>query len=194
MIMFCLLVLKYSQAVYSVAHCRKLGSMGYYLYGDLDIRCYSQSHSIWVIVSSIVGGFYVLGTPLLLVYTLHRRRDTLNSPATRQYLGVIYNGYRLKYYWWEAILMLRKTAIIGCIITLYSYGEGVQITAIQFVLVTCMSTELIIEPFAKKEARDLERLSLVIQIFSFICTGFFNRHMSITSFWRLCFFVSMLLS
>ena len=70
--------------------------------------------------------------------------------------------------------MLRKTAIIGCIITLYSYGEGVQITAIQFVLVTCMSAELIIEPFANKEARDLERLSLVIQIFSFICTGFFQ--------------------
>ena len=70
--------------------------------------------------------------------------------------------------------MLRKTVIIGCITTLYSYGERVQVTAIQFVLVTCMSTELIIEPFAKKEARDLERLSLVIQIFSFICTGFFQ--------------------
>ena len=52
-----------------------------------------------------------------------------------------------------------------------------------------MSTELIIEPFANKEARDLERLSLVIQIFSFICTGFFQSpQVKITSFLEVVFF------
>ena len=163
------------RGIYDLMHCRKLGPQGYFLYGDLETQCYTPSYYTWALGLGIPGFLlYVIGIPVMFSLILFLNRHQLTDPMVRRYLGILYNGYKLRYYWWEVIIMLRKSAIIGCVTMFYSFGESFQITCILLVLVMCMATEFAINPHSTRTVRDLERTSIVVQVFSFIITGFYQ--------------------
>ena len=82
------------RSVFSLVQCRELGSLGFFLFDDLDTPCYTPSYYAWVIGVSIPGYLlYVFGIPLFLILTLYGNRYQLTDSSTRQYLGVLYKKY-----------------------------------------------------------------------------------------------------
>ena len=97
------------RGIYDLMHCRKLGPQGYFLYGDLETQCYTPSYYTWALGLGIPGFLlYVIGIPVMFSLILFLNRHQLTDPKVRRYLGILYNGYKLRYYWWEVITMLRK--------------------------------------------------------------------------------------
>ncbi len=63
-----------------------------------------------VIATSLLA-LYIVGVPGLIVRVTTKHHDDLNEVKYRRRFGFLYNGYRLDFAWWEAVVLLRKTTI-----------------------------------------------------------------------------------
>ncbi|CAE8587830.1 unnamed protein product [Polarella glacialis] len=79
---------------------------------DLDVNCRSDEHMKWLAWSTVGLVVYGLGTPVLLFLALFRVRKRLLRTEVRKRFGFLYNGFELKYYYFESVYMFRKVVIL----------------------------------------------------------------------------------
>jgi hypothetical protein len=65
---------------------------------------------------------YGLGIPAYVIIMLRKYKENLNTLSTKQKFGFLYNGYKPSSYYWEAIIMYRKTMLIFIAIVLNGFG------------------------------------------------------------------------
>ena len=103
-------------SIFTLNQCRQYGSHGLWHVEDLDISCNTDTHFWHVLGISIPGYlFYVFGIPAAIIYCVYTNKSSLTEYDTRKYLGVLYAGYKFEYYWWEAVIMFRKSVLVACI-------------------------------------------------------------------------------
>ena len=73
----------------------------------------------------IAWGF---GIPLFALILLIKDKDRIGTIEVRQRLGFLFNGYQLRYYFWEIIIILRKISLIIIQSFLVQYGVLVQVS------------------------------------------------------------------
>jgi hypothetical protein len=56
-----------------------------------------------------VWGF---GIPIFALVLLMRERVRIESLEVRQRLGFLFQGYKMRYYYWEIVIMFRKITLI----------------------------------------------------------------------------------
>ena len=117
---------------------------------------------------------YVIGIPAGILYTVYMNRNALGHYNTRRYIGIIYNGYKLKYYWWEAVILLRKASIIGAVRIFSLHGISVQTTIVLLIVTTSLTIEYIVQPYAWSLLAETERLSLIVQGLSFFAANLYD--------------------
>lgn len=125
---------------------------GHWMLADVSQRCYTGTHLHYIIAIGIPGAaLFIIGVPLGMIITLHRNRARLQDPRVVGRLGFLYygallaqvqpsfrcaraggqsidpalpsrTGYRPHVASWEAVIMMRKLAIVG--ITIFLTGTG----------------------------------------------------------------------
>jgi hypothetical protein len=53
-----------------------------------------------------------MGIPIFAFILITRERNNLKDIQVREKFGFLYRGYRLKYYYWEIIIMFRKISLL----------------------------------------------------------------------------------
>merc|ERR1719394_1246470 len=78
---------------------------------DVDVTCSSEDWMTWAYWS--IGGIivYGFGTPIILFVALYRKRNKLLTTEVRDAYGFLYNGFELKYWYFEPVYMFRKVAV-----------------------------------------------------------------------------------
>ena len=79
-----------------------------YLQIDPSVACWEGEHLTVVLYFGLVGIIvYIIGMPLS-GYIVLRSLEDKNSPEARLKYGILYDGYRDEYWWWEILVVLRN--------------------------------------------------------------------------------------
>ena len=78
--------------------------------------------------------------------------------------GFLTSGYRNEYYYWEVLLILRKTVVVFLITFFAPISKGVQSLGTIIVLGTYLLIHLKTSPFYDKKLNDMETYSLMALI------------------------------
>ena len=81
---------------------------------DVDIECHVDQRHVWYY--TYVGGpmlcIYVVGIPLLSFTLLYWNRHVLDDPSVRVKFMMLSAGYKTETFYWECVVMLRKTIMV----------------------------------------------------------------------------------
>ena len=135
-----------------------------YLQLDPEIPCWSGSHAVVCWSFGFLGIlFYVLGMPLLAFFMMKRVKDLSSAKARIRY-GILVDGYRIDFWWWELTVVARKIVTI----VLSTFMEGVQqILTISLFLALLMLLTALYQPFVSRALLRLELASLALCFFTF---------------------------
>ena len=87
----------------------------------------SSQHLKWALIGGIPGLlFWVIGIPFVAFILLHEEKQKLLNEDIRLKYGFLYNGYKLKSYYWEVVIMYRKVSIIFISVFLKVVGTKIQ--------------------------------------------------------------------
>eukprot|EP00439_Symbiodinium_sp_Y106_P056677 s4486_g7.t5 len=79
---------------------------------DLGVECKSTTHMQWLCLSTVGLVVYGIGVPVALFIALFRVRKRLFHAEVRKRFGFLYNGFELRYYYFESVYMFRKVMIL----------------------------------------------------------------------------------
>ena len=84
-----------------------------YLYEDLDVECYDETHSFYAITCALPGMIlWGISAPMLAMLLLIRDRRRLDELEVKMKYGFLYIGYRKGTFIWEFVILYRKIAIV----------------------------------------------------------------------------------
>ena len=84
------------------------------LRADHSIQCFTPRHSIYWLMASILA-LYPLGFPLLVLFLTYKYRDSQENEAISFGLGVFFENYKKKFWFWEITEMYRKLILVSLI-------------------------------------------------------------------------------
>lgn len=110
---------KYCASLY---YCMELELGEYWLYTDMDIKCWERSHlfkSLLIGIPSII--IWIIGLPLLTL--LYIRRNMIRSEEVNEktMLQILHHKIKPSCYYWEFINMMRKLFLISMFTFLSHY-------------------------------------------------------------------------
>eukprot|EP00930_Biecheleria_cincta_P076628 TRINITY_DN6382_c0_g4_i1.p1 TRINITY_DN6382_c0_g4~~TRINITY_DN6382_c0_g4_i1.p1 ORF type:complete len:1618 (-),score=246.23 TRINITY_DN6382_c0_g4_i1:113-4966(-) len=125
---------------------------------DLDVPCFSPEHMQWLAWSTAGFVLYGLGTPVALFVALFRVRHDLVSAEVRKRYGFLYNGFELKFYYFEPVYMIRKVVILlfFTVPTMYVRMVLLLFTSFAFILLHVYT-----QPFDNRSYHCLDRLEVL---------------------------------
>jgi hypothetical protein len=89
----------------------ELGSL--WLLHDMRIACWQGDHSTYALGVALPAILvWCVATPLLFWALLFRQRRNLNDPVNIRRIGFLYSGYHPRFYFWEFVVVLRKSAMV----------------------------------------------------------------------------------
>jgi hypothetical protein len=123
---------------------------GNYLFMATEQRCWSGAHWFYIIAVGIPHFFlYVIGLPLIglfLVYR-HKRKNNLRRPDILFCYGFLYDGYKGKRWWYQAIIAYGKALLV---FVSYFYAQRVPLMAVLcaiFILTILLMFEVMFRPW-----------------------------------------------
>ncbi|CAI2361394.1 unnamed protein product [Moneuplotes crassus] len=128
---------------------------------DLDMECLSGKHLLWIFLVAIPMFFiYGIGIPLTAFILLYRSRDKLNKTEIKRYFLVLYQGLKLKVFYWEFVNTSRKITILIVVVFLAQASVHLKALLITTVLVAFFRLQVFLSPYKLKENNGLERLEM----------------------------------
>jgi hypothetical protein len=121
----------------------------FYLSKSLDLPANTDVHNITRALSAVWICVFSLGTPIagfsLLVWLYRTGRE--NDHRWRTAIGFLNDGYRRKYFWWEAVVLVRKLCILLVAVVLASDDGFLQAFQAICVLSVAMLLQAWIQPY-----------------------------------------------
>ncbi len=125
----------------------------YYLRKDVQLQCGTVAHNAMVVFVAVPGILiYVFAWPYAVYLLLHRRKHKLHLSGiaghdARATYGFLYRGYAPKRFYWEIIIMLRKTAMV--MVATFGLRATVQTQGMiaLLVLMLALTGHLIYQPY-----------------------------------------------
>ncbi|CEM18782.1 unnamed protein product [Vitrella brassicaformis CCMP3155] len=128
---------------------------------DLDSRviCRSAEHApfLWTAVAGLL--LWTLAPVVCGVAFLWRHRDGLQDHHTRRRVGFLYAGYRRNFYYWDAILAMRRVLVL-LIAQQATAQPRQQLLSWNVVASVCLALQLIVWPFDRGNMDILNRSEL----------------------------------
>ena len=110
------------------------------LYSDLEEECYAGDH-VYILMFVAIPGLilWAFGMPLFYLRRLKKQREQLvlqqrlndddeylaKLQSFKMQLGFLTSGYRDRFYYWEVVLLLRKTLLVILVTFLAPVSGGV---------------------------------------------------------------------
>jgi hypothetical protein len=157
-----------SRKIFTTLSCRSglmEGDSTSYLWDDLEISCDSAGHVSFIIFVGTPGVlFYILGFPVISLYSLGRRLKKYGwtNDTTMFRYAVIVSGYTHKRWYWEIVICARKVLLTMTAVFLKNYGPERQFIFANLVLMVAMMLQVRERPFSNDELNTLENWSLGI--------------------------------
>ena len=135
-----------------------------YLQLDPSVPCWQGSHLAWVCSAGVAGTLvYIVGLPWAGFRAL-RSVDDLSGQTARLQYGILYDGYRDEFWWWEMTVVGRKLLII----VIGAFLEGTQqILTVLLCVASLMFLTAVYQPFVNGQLLRLELASLSLCFFTF---------------------------
>jgi hypothetical protein len=136
-----------------------------FLAADYTIECGTTEYGRWVLIARVFFFAYGMGIPLAGTVLLFTKRKTLLEKGTLATYGFLYSGYRLQYFFWEFVIMIRKMLVVFIIV----FYEGDSKYSIMFGmwLVLCfLILNIAVQPFQLRLYWVLENISLASVTFT----------------------------
>eukprot|EP01012_Entosiphon_sulcatum_P023169 TRINITY_DN28150_c0_g1_i2.p1 TRINITY_DN28150_c0_g1~~TRINITY_DN28150_c0_g1_i2.p1 ORF type:complete len:643 (+),score=105.16 TRINITY_DN28150_c0_g1_i2:111-2039(+) len=136
-----------------------------FLVSDVYIRCDTPKYRRYRVLAFIFLGLYGLGVPLLGYIVLLSRRRQLVSTRVMGLYGFLYSGYRLRRYYWEMVIMVRK--MLTVVIVVFLAGLPLyQIYFAMWMVSGFLSLNVFLRPWKYRVLWRLENLSLTAVVVS----------------------------
>lgn len=104
------IVLQSSLQVYP---CVEVEPGSLWLLHDMRIACWQGDHSAYALGVALPAILvWCVATPLLFWALLYRQRRNLNNPVNIRRIGFLYSGYHPRFYFWEFVVVLRKSVMV----------------------------------------------------------------------------------
>jgi len=161
-----------TSSVLSLFACRSLDT-GNWLQEDLSLHCWQGRHLFFVLALGLPSlVIWVLGFPLAFVSLLvGAARET---PVSKMRYGFLYSGYKVHFFFWEALVILRKVAVKAVSVVL-SHSEPMQrVMAANTVIVSMLALQLNYQPYESARINRIETLSMVANFLTLTLGAFFN--------------------
>jgi hypothetical protein len=125
----------------------------YYLRKDVQLQCGTVEHNAMMVFVAVPGILmYVFAWPYTVFLLLHRRKHKLHLSGiaghdARATYGFLYRGYAPARFYWEIIIMLRKTAMV--MVATFGLRATVQTQGMLalLVLMLALTGHLIFQPY-----------------------------------------------
>lgn len=80
---------------------------------DLEVLCYQGTHQFWYKYVALPGMLaWGFGIPIFALLLLIREKERIDKLEVRQRLGFLFRGYKVRFYYWEIVVMFRKISLI----------------------------------------------------------------------------------
>ena len=129
--------------------CRRVGNETNgtdYLMVDYTIKCFDDTWYAVLMPILIIIVFFSLGVPLLIAGWLYRHRTTLDDPATRRLLGIIYAAFRPAMFFYDTVNMMFKV-FLWAILVFFDHGSQFQQVTATLICVIQLSAHARFQPY-----------------------------------------------
>lgn len=135
---------------------------------DTSVRFLQGSHAFvfgFIVLPLLLA--LVVGFPSSLFVSLNKNKDRMQDEDVVSSYGFLYKGYESRYYYWEIVIVLRKTVI--AVLSVFAQNAELQSVFISLTLVFFLSLQLIVSPFSSDfpGLNVLESLSLAVSTLLF---------------------------
>ena len=80
---------------------------------DIGMECYSIKHITWCAIAGVpMLLIWGIGAPILALAVMLKYKKSLDTWNVQKYLLVLYQGLKLKRFYWELINTARKTLLL----------------------------------------------------------------------------------
>ena len=152
------------------------------LYKDLEQVCLKGQHAIVFYCATVPGMiFWAGGIPLFALYNLQKNRKQLETLRERLgdveggaiddlasrfniRLGFLTAGFSEEHYYWEIVLLMRKTIIVMMVTFLAPVSAGIQSLFALFVLLGFFWLQMKVKPYYAEQLNVMEKISLIVML------------------------------
>ncbi|CEL94516.1 unnamed protein product [Vitrella brassicaformis CCMP3155] len=114
---------------------------------DLDphVICRSAEHApfLWIAVAGLL--LWTFAPVICGVAFLCRHRDSLQDHHTRRRVGFLYTGYRKHFFYWDAVLAMRRVLVL--LIAQQATSENRQLLGWTVIAAACLALQFAVWPF-----------------------------------------------
>jgi hypothetical protein len=125
------------------------GTRNTYMIIDLEQPCFEGRHVVMCIIALPLVLFHIVVVPLGILLTLHKagaiKRES--DPVVMFRWGLIHSGYRTSRFWWEFVVLIRKTCLI--LISTFAATDKLQLHLSLAVLIVSLHLHDTNRPFGK---------------------------------------------
>jgi len=137
-----------------------------YLAGSPDTKCHTVNHYVLMSIGVVAGIVLVICIPLycLLTIRIHHNKNNLNNSKLLTQLGFMYDCYRVRCYWFEAVHLLETAAFIVVMRALSAQPAAQACLAVMISMFT-LSLALFFAPYSLERHTRIEyigRTSLIL--------------------------------
>ena len=141
---------------------------------DLEVEWMSTEHIYFsVIVALPTLAIYGLLIPIVAYVLVKRHKNELDDDKTLEEYGVLYNGYKKRFYYWESINMIKKVGIIIVSEMIRMTGLITQALMVFLLLIILLISNILLEPYALKISNNMEMMSIIVSMLTVYCALFY---------------------
>ena len=159
------------QAALQLYPCVEVEPGSLWLLHDMRIACWQGDHLTYAFALALPAILvWCVATPLLFWALLFRQRFVLYHPSNIRRIGFLYSGYHRRYYFWEFVVVLRKSLMVitaNLLMTVQSKIQAEIAICILWVFVVLQHKQ---RPFETNSFNRLELLSLLASLVT-VVTG-----------------------
>eukprot|EP00947_MAST-08B_sp_MAST-8B-sp1_P001648 g1648.t1 len=135
----------------------------WYMTADFSLRCYDTTYNGMLALAILLMVLFVCGIPVLFAFLLYKKRHSLEEPATKKLLGMLYMSYKPEAYWFESVQMTFKLAL-WMSLALFKDDPQLKIAIALLVCFAQVTLHAYLRPFSSFEKNASQALG--------ICTAF----------------------
>lgn len=150
-----------TKTLFSAFSCLEVLPGQYWLTADLSIRCWGKVHLQKIVIMVLPGLIlWCFGLPILCFIVLLKVRNRLTSTPTGLQFSFLYKGYTPQHFYWEFVILYRKTALICASVFFSLVSNLAQAFSVLAVLLIYFFLQISMKPFSLQRYHRLELKSI----------------------------------
>jgi len=132
---------------------------------DSEVQCWTPFHILWSV--GIALPFFLLWgivLPVILFRKLVLCSNNLDNQETYSKFAFVYEGMKKRRYYWEFVILIRKTLIVIIFVFVNVISVQAQAFATFLVLLVFSALQIKFRPYCDKRLNRMELLSLITSL------------------------------